>query len=136
MASCVPLRNVASMANGDRDWRHLGFCLRAARAGRSREAIAEEVGISESQLKRYEAGLVKTPDPPDMLWKLTNYYGWSPSDVIKMLRGEDPPAPRRAAQGVPPEIVAQIAAAITDGETLSDVARQVLLGWLDAQKSP
>lgn len=70
-------------------WRHLGNCLRYERKGRSRAEVAEATKISVGTIEDYENGRVYRR-PPDKMWRLANFYRWTPDSLHKVLRGENP----------------------------------------------
>lgn len=68
------------------DWQHLGDCLRAERDARPRSEVARDSGISHATIEAYESGRVYNR-PPDKLWRLINYYRWTPDSLRKVLEG-------------------------------------------------
>lgn len=77
------------MSHTPQDWLHLADCLRASRNGRSVAAIAEATGISHATIEAYETGRTYRR-PPDKMWRLVNYYRWTPDSLRNVLAGGYP----------------------------------------------
>lgn len=71
------------------DWRHLGDCLRAARDGRPLAQIAKASGVAARTIQQYEEGKARRR-PTDKMWRLMNFYRWTPDSARRVLGGGYP----------------------------------------------
>ncbi len=139
-SSCVTLRPMTA-PDLRRDWRHLGRTLRAARGGRSRAEVERESGVSATQIKRYEAGVVTPPEIPDKMWMLAAYYGWTPDSVEKVLAGGEPMQIAGTSFAPPiigppdPEILDKLITLVGQADGFTGVEKRIVLRWLLAQAS-
>lgn len=122
-----------------RDWQHLGRSLRAARGGRSRSEVERLSGVSATQIKRYEAGLVTPPEIPDKMWMLATFYGWTPDSIGKVLAGGEPTlAPPDGGTLVPsdggvtltPAILDKALGVISQADAMSSAEKRAFYRWV------
>ncbi len=100
------------------DWRNLGNCLAAARNGRSVPEIAAASGVSIMSIYAYESGRPYAK-PPAKMWRLVNFYRWTPDSLDVVLAGGQPrllPAATRA------QAAAMMAAVRADPRLSKDTA--------------
>lgn len=135
------------MATSDlrRDWAHLGRMLRASRGGRSRAVVERLSGVSATQIKRYEAGLVTPPTIPDKMWMLATFYGWTHDSLNTVLAGGSPTYAQDALPvngavervdraELSPGVCDKALAAVLQAEGLTAAEKREFVRWVLAQE--
>lgn len=116
-----------------RDWQHLGRALRVARGGRSRSEVDRLSGVSATQIKRYEAGLVTPPEIPDKMWTLITFYGWTPDSIGKVLAGGEPTyAPSNDGPATPlaPDVLDKVVGVVSQTDVMTSAEKREFLRWV------
>lgn len=123
--------------------------FRAARGGRSRAAVERLSGVSATQIKRYEAGLVTPAAIPDKMWMLATFYGWTHDSIGAVLAGgsptydaDAPPSINGNGRGHPapvdrptlsPAVCEKALAVLLQSEDLTPEQKREFVRWVLAQ---
>lgn len=113
------------------DWRHLGNCLTAARNGRSVPEIAAAAGVSVMSIYAYESGRAYAK-PPAKMWRLVNYYRWTPDSLDAVLAGGLP----RVLPAATHEQAAVMMARVRADASLSHAAQDALCKVIQDMVTP